>query len=218
MGVIIRAIVPPRPISHSTNPFSNGTAYACFCTIQRTRKGNRPEEARHRTVRHWACKQRMDSTSAFYVSRGHASSAEVSLRMPPSGARSRKSCGRRICERLIRVQSQRCGRHTEAVYTEDEHGERRADRNLPLRVGRVTKSGKRRSRNLNVAIDISRLLTRELQGQDRPAYVHSELRERQRKQSQKERSKANVHDREKTAILTCTFVSGDLFSSITTWL
>jgi hypothetical protein len=115
MSVIIPVPASPRPISHSTNPFSNGTAYACFCTIQRTRKGNRPEPARHRSSRHRVCRQRMDSTSAFYASPGHASSAEASLRMPRGGARSRERCGRRICERLIIVRCQRSERHTEAV-------------------------------------------------------------------------------------------------------
>jgi len=79
------------------------------------------------------------------------------------------------------------------MCTEDERGERRADRNLALRAGRVTKGGKWRNRNLNAAIDIPRLLTRELQGQERPAHVHSGLRERQWKQRRRERSKANVH-------------------------
>jgi len=63
--------------SRSTNPILNGAACACACCLQRTRRGNRPDDARNHSGRHLAWKRREQSQGALSVRQGHVSGDEA---------------------------------------------------------------------------------------------------------------------------------------------
>lgn len=76
------------------NPLSNGAACASTCSRQSSRRGQLPDDARNRRVRHWARKRSSISWEAFCACQGHAPIHEAGVRIPQAGALMRRYGGR----------------------------------------------------------------------------------------------------------------------------
>jgi len=86
-----------------------------------------------------------------------------------------------ICEHLTAIKYHRCTWRTETEYEPDEVEKRCIDRYHRLYVKCIDNRQKQRHRDLNVAINILRLLATKPAGEMRQAYLEPQMRDRKPK-------------------------------------